>query len=78
MISYDNLDSRIGSLGIQPGDVMYFYNKEEGVHHASVISKVEHREIYYSANSVNRYDQPLREGLKENDGVLVVRINDET
>ena len=77
VVSYDNLGSRIGSLGIQPGDVMYFYNKEEGVHHASVISKVENGEIYYSANSVNRYDQPLREGLEENDGVLVVRINDE-
>ncbi len=73
-VSYSDLSSQLPSLGIQAGDIMYFYNQEEGVHHAAVISKVEDGEIYYSANSVIRDDQPLVNGLEENDGVVIVRL----
>ena len=73
-VSYSNLSSQLTDLGIQAGDMMYFYNQEEGVHHAAIISKVEGGELYYSANSVIRNDQPLVNGLEENEGVVIVRI----
>lgn len=75
-----SLPAQLPSLGIQAGDVMYFYNEEEGVHHAAVISKVENGEIRYPANSANRHDYALEaalEGSDEEDGVLIVRLKDE-
>ena len=75
-VGLSDLPSRLSDLGIQPGDVMYFYNEEEGVHHATVISGLENGEILYSGNTVNRFDWKLSEGIKSNDGVLIVRIND--
>lgn len=77
-VGLSDLPSQLPSLGVQPGDVMYFYNKEEGVHHATVISKIEDGEIYYSGNTVNRFNHPLSLGIGNDDGVLLIRINDAT
>ncbi len=75
-VSYSDLSSQISSLGIQAGDAMYSYNEAEGVHHASIVLKVKDGKMYYSANSLNRYDNDFAYGLRDNDGVLIVRIND--
>lgn len=76
-IGYSDLASKLSSLGVRPGDAMYFYNEEEGVHHATVISKVDDNTIYYSGNTVNRFDQDIDDVIDNESGVLIVRINDE-
>lgn len=55
---------------------MKLHKKEEGVHHATVISKIEVGKIYYSGNTVNRFNHPLSLGIGNDDSVLLIRIND--
>lgn len=76
-IPYSDLSSQLSSLNIQPGDLLYFYN-EEGVHHATIVSKVENGSIYYSANTNNRFDENLKTAVDGNTehGFLVVRVKD--
>ena len=73
-VRYSELSERLPYLGIQAGDIMYFYNQEEGVHHATVITKAEDAEIYYAGNSLNRFDRPLTGAVEEDGGVVIVRL----
>ena len=73
-VRYSELSERLPYLGIQAGDIMYFYNQEEGVHHATVITKAEDAEIYYAGNSLNRFDRPLTGAVEEVGGVVIVRL----
>ena len=75
-VKFEDLSSNIESLGIQKGDLLYFYNAEEGVHYATVISKIDDQGIYYSANSNRRFDEPLKNGLDGVDAFRIVRLND--
>lgn len=63
-VKFEDLSSNIESLGIQKGDLLYFYNAEEGVHYATVISKIDDQGIYYSANSNRRFDEPLKKRIR--------------
>lgn len=74
-VPYSNLSSQLSSLNIQPGDLLYFYN-EHGVHHSTVVSKVDDDMIYYTANTNNRFNESLETAVDGESGFLVVRIND--
>ena len=76
-VPLDSLSDNLKSLGIQKGDLMYFYG-DGGVHHATVISSVNEGKIRFSANTNNRFDHLLTAALGDSDvdyGVLIVRLN---
>ena len=74
--TYTGLSSSALLQTVQPGDLMYFYDKEGYVKHASIISSVDDNGIKYSSNSVRAFDKDLSEGITSYSGVYVVRIND--
>ncbi len=76
-VPYSDLNDQLSSLNIRPGDLLYFYN-EEGVHHSTMVSKVENGAIYYTANTTARFDENLKTAVDEESeyGFLVIRIND--
>ncbi len=76
-IPIDDLSAQVSSLGVQPGDLLYFY-KDDGIHHAAVVSEVADGKILYSANSITRYDHDLEEAIKNEKGILIVRLKDES
>lgn len=75
-VKFNDLAGEINRLGIQKGDLLYFYNAEEGVHHATVVSKVDDQGIYYVANSNRRFDEPLKNALDNEDAFRIVRLRD--
>lgn len=58
---------------IQKGDLLYFKRSNGEIYHASIISKVDANEIYYSGNSKRRYDEPL--STNNEYGVVIVHLN---
>lgn len=54
---------------------MYFTDRSKGVHHATIISKVDDNMIYYSAHTSSCLEKPLSEGLKD-DFVQIIRMKD--
>jgi RHS repeat-associated protein len=62
-------------FGIKPGDLMYFASKD-GVHHATMITKVTNTEIFFTAHTNNRKDYALGEALGD-ERVYIVRIRDD-
>ena len=56
---------------------MFFAPKlNRHIHHAAIISKVDHNEIYYSAHSGPRDFEKLSNGHLNDEMVFVVRIKD--
>lgn len=62
---------------IQKGDLMYFFDENGNVHHATIISSVRKEGIYYAGNTKRRYDASLAEALSSNPGVYIVKLNNE-
>ena len=63
---------------IQPGDLMFFANKENRiVHHATIITDVDENEIYYSAHTGPRKDEKLSDGHLDYEMVFIIRIRDD-
>lgn len=55
---------------------MYFL-KDGEVHHATIISKVSDKMIFYSGNTVRRYNYALEKSFQDGaEGVYIVRLND--
>ena len=62
---------------IQKGDLMFFAYRDTGeVYHATIITKVDNTDIYYSAHTDPRLDEPLSNHLDKN-MVYIIRIRDE-
>ncbi|PJI10508.1 MULTISPECIES: amidase domain-containing protein [Clostridium] len=57
--SVSDVKKAIKKYNIQPGDLLYDENKNEGIHHAMVITTVGHGEIKYSSHPVDRNDWPI-------------------
>ncbi len=56
---------------------MYFLNAEGQIHHATIISKVDANMIYYTGNSVRRFDERLESTLGNGEkGALIIHLND--
>lgn len=77
-VSIDRLAKEVSSLGVRPGDLMYFYNGDGELHHAAVVSSVSSKGIGYAGNSKRRFDAPVGDALgpKDFDGVFIVKIKD--
>lgn len=72
------MEQKLEAYVIQKGDLMYFYDEDGEVHHATIISNIDGRGILYSGNTSVRYDYPLSEAFKNGEnGVYIVRIKDD-
>lgn len=71
-----DIPSVIQESGIQIGDLMYFAGEDgNSPHHAAMITKIDNKEIYFSAMTTSRSDEPLSERMKE--VVLIVKIKND-
>jgi hypothetical protein len=62
---------------IQIGDLMYFANEDDGAHHATVITSI-NDDIYFSAHTSHRSDEPLYDHLEGGEEwVYIIRIKDD-
>lgn len=72
------MEGAVEKFNIQKGDLMYFINEAGEVHHATIISKVEAGNIYYSGNTKRRYNYQLMDSFEDGaEGVYVIQIKDE-
>ena len=63
---------------IQPGDLLDFDFDGDGmIDHATMISKVENGQIYYTGNTVRRFNKLLKDSYEDGNVLYIVRINDE-
>ena len=75
-VSVNDVGSLLSGLGVQKGDLIYFYDSNGKVHHAGMVSSVDTGEILYTANSISRFDASLESALEEEAGVYIVRLKD--
>ena len=76
--SVSEMEQKLEAYVIQKGDLMYFYDEDGVVHHATIISNIDGRGILYSGNTSARYDYPLRDAFENGEnGVYIVRIKDD-
>lgn len=62
---------------VQPGDLLY-WDDGDGVHHATIVTKVENGHIYYSGNTDSKKDADLEQAMKGNgESVHIVKLKDE-
>ncbi len=63
---------------IQPGDLLYFLDKDGKVEHATIITTVENNDIYFAGNTRRRFDYSLKESLEDSKygGVFIIRMKD--
>lgn len=47
------------SNGVEPGDIIQFYNPTDGWHHSAIITKIENGEIHYAQHTTNSADKKL-------------------
>ncbi len=73
--SVDDISEAISNNNIQKGDLLYWSNDGETVHHASMISTVTNNDIKYTAHSDPYYDESLNEKIGS-ETVFIVRMND--
>ena len=63
--------------GIQAGDLMYFVDLDAtNPHHATMVSKVENNEIYFTGHTKSRFDRELSISM-DGQKVYIVRIRDD-
>ena len=63
---------------IQTGDLLYWYNKKDGYHHATIISKIDNGEIYFAGNTRVRFDREVSVTMRNNgEFVYIVRLKEE-
>ena len=72
--SSEDIHNFICSQGVKPGDLLYFAN-ENGVHHATIITKVDDQMIYYAGHTRSQFDEPLGPHMGS-DFVYIVKISD--
>ena len=70
--SPSEISSVVKFSGVQAGDLLYFANKN-GVHHATIITKVENGMIYYAGHTRSTFDEPLDQKMNQ-DSVYIVII----
>ena len=59
--------------GVQQGDLMYFMNGEDGIHHSTIITRVENGMIYFAGHTAPCFDRPL--GISMGSEVIyIIRI----
>lgn len=78
-VSMDKLGGGLPGLGIQKGDLVYFYHDDGKPSHAAVVSKVDGNGVYHTANTNRRFDQDLGSALGHDSsysGAYIVRIKD--
>ncbi len=76
-VAVNDLSKGTEGLGVQPGDLVFFYNDEGKAHHAAVVSGVTDDKINYAANTTRRFDQSLKAALDaggESKGAYIVRL----
>lgn len=62
---------------VQPGDLLY-WDDGDGVHHATIVTKVENGHIYYSGNTDSKKDADLEQAMKGNgESIHIVKLKDE-
>ena len=63
---------------IQKGDLMYFFDENGNVHHATIISGINENGIFFSGNTKRRFNYPLVNAFLDGEnGVYIIMINDE-
>lgn len=73
--SIDELLSFITKANIQIGDLLYFENDKDGIHHATIISGITDDDILYAAHSAPRFDASLKKKLGEEIAHIIL-LND--
>jgi hypothetical protein len=79
MVTVDksNISTAANDMGIQVGDIMFFAGEDgKNPHHAAIITKIENGEIYFSAHTRDREDQPLSESIG-NEKIKIVKMRDD-
>ena len=59
--------------GIKIGDIIYFEDPTDGIHHAAIVVSVKDGEIYYAAHSTGRMKKALSTTIG-NDTIRIVKI----
>lgn len=80
VITIDNIDdiAKNATSGlIQTGDLMYFADCDaEDPHHATMISKVDNGEIYFTGHTSSRFDRELSKSM-DGQKVYIIPIRDD-
>ena len=72
--SYKDIYSIATSNTVRAGDLIYF-EREDGISHAAVITDVSNREIHYTQHSRNKLDKPLT-GMHTYTAIYIVNMGD--
>ena len=63
---------------VQMGDLLFFYNDLEKVHHVGIITGFNaDGMILYSAHSNDRINEPITQNILNSDKLIVVKIKNE-
>ncbi len=74
--SIEEISEAIETHNIQKGDLLYWSEgSEDELEHSTMISKIEDGMIYFTANTMTRFDQRLDSKLGT-DTVYIIRIKD--
>ena len=64
--------------GIQTGDLLYWAWFENTITHATVISKVENGDIFFSGNTSAKFDRLVKDYLERYEGgIYIIKLKDE-
>jgi RHS repeat-associated protein len=74
LTSRDIIGSVVEAYRVQPGDLLYWINSDGRATHVGMISAVSFDNIYFTANTGERFDHQL--SLDSDEFVKIVRIND--
>lgn len=70
-------DIRNAAQTVQPGDLLY-WGKNNDIHHATIVTKVENSHIFYSGNTEQRTDYDLQTAMSDNrEPVHIIKLKDE-
>lgn len=77
----DNTEKNIlkASQKVEPGDLVYWINNEEGVHHATIVTDVKNGQIMIAGNTKAYSDELVADRMKENsaESIIIVHLKDE-
>ncbi len=59
--------------GVRQGDLMYFVNEGDGIHHSTIITKVENGMIYFAGHTSPCFDRPLGISM-DSEAIYIIRI----